>query len=448
MLTRSDPEKTVGFASRSCLPDLLLEQVRAQPDNIAVAGDDVRLTFRELAGRSAAVAGCLGKHGVGPDDVVGVFAAPSPDLMAGVWGVLFAGSAYLPLSPDYPPERLRYVRADCHRKVIFTQPQWISRLAGLAPRGTTILTLADAAEPAGPHAGLRPGHLAYLIYTSGSTGHPKGVMIEHRAIVSQLRWLRAAHDLDSQVTIIHKTPISFDAAQWELLAPACGSRVVLGAGGIYRDPNRLIDTITAHDVSLLQCVPTLLRGLLDTDRLPECKSLAQLFSGGEVLSAQLARDCLAALPECQLVNLYGPTECTINASSFVVDERALGDGSGPEAGDAVSIGKPVSDTRFHILDGERSPVEGGGIGELYIGGVQLARGYLGDRDLTAAKFIDDPFQPGGRLYRTGDLARWNPGGTVQFVGRADNQVKIRGYRVELDEIKLAIETHDWVRKAA
>lgn len=448
-----------------CLPHLLLEQVRIQPDNIAVVWDDACLTYRELAREATVVARCLRSLGVRPDDLTGVFAGPSLDLMTGVWGVLLAGGGYVPLSPDYPPERLRYVLANCEPKVILTQRERKPSLTGLAPRGTAILTPGDLAElartmPAGtdfaPAEDLLPSHLAYLIYTSGSTGRPKGVMIEHASIVSQMNWLHDVHSINARTTLLHKTPISFDAAQWELLALACGSRVVVGGAGIYRDPHRLISTITRYGVDALQCVPTLLQALLDTERLSECTSLVQIFSGGEVLSRRLARDCLAELPECRLINLYGPTECTINASSFIVGRPMPDDALAADPSGAIPIGKPASNTQFHILDAASSPVKGNEIGELYIGGVQLARGYLGDPVMTAQKFVHNPLwsaeRPGndrpGKLYRTGDLARWNPDGTVQFAGRMDSQVKLRGYRIELDEIRLAIETHDWVRKAA
>jgi non-ribosomal peptide synthetase component F len=196
-------------------------------------------------------------------------------------------------------------------------------------------------------------------------------------------------------------------------------------------------------VTTLQCVPTLLQALLDTERLSACTSLRKVFSGGEALSRPLARALGAALPWAGLVNLYGPTECTINATAYLVDPDALEEGAG-----AVPIGVPVDNTQCYILDEQLAPVDIGEPGELYIGGVQLARGYLHRPEQTRERFVPSPFVPTERLYRTGDLAYWNPDGTIQFTGRADNQVKLRGYRVELDEIALAIEEHTWVRRAA
>ncbi len=438
-----------------CLPDLLREQAQKQPHDIAVVHAGETLTYRELVGRSSGLAAYLRGLGVAGDDCVGLFVEPSMDLMVGAWGILFAGSAYLPLSPEYPEERLRYMIEDTRARVIFCQEHLTARLAELAPHGTRIITLRDAGEfqvsrtegaheePAG---GPAPGDLAYIIYTSGSTGKPKGVMIEHRSIVSQMRWLHDVHAIDRTKTVLQKTPMSFDAAQWEILAPACGAKVVMGDPGIYRDPERLIETIAEHGVTTLQCVPTLLQALLDTEELHTCTSLTQIFSGGEALSRNLAVECLETMERVELVNVYGPTECTINSSAFTVDRGTVKEGP-----HAISIGAPVHDTQYHILDEQLSPVAAGEIGELYIGGIQLARGYLHRPDLTADRFVDHPLAGsggGGKLYRTGDLAHWNADGTVQFAGRTDNQVKLRGFRVELDEIKLAIETHDWVKNAA
>ncbi|GAA2965933.1 amino acid adenylation domain-containing protein [Actinokineospora diospyrosa] len=426
------------------LTELLLEQSRARPHDTAIVSDVDILTYRELVRRSSELAGLLEHLGVAADDCVGLFVEPSVGLMVGAWGILFAGGAYLPLSPEYPVERLRYMIEDSGTKVIVAQPDLADRLAELATEDTTIVTLNDAARFAAestvpPPA---PGSLAYVIYTSGSTGKPKGVMIEHRSIASQMSWLAASYGIDRDKTVLQKTPMSFDAAQWEILAPACGATVVMGMPGIYRDAERLIRTIREHGVTTLQCVPTLLQALLDTDELAGCTSLRQIFTGGEALPKPLAKYCLDTLPWCELVNLYGPTECTINSSAFTVSRATVEDGP-----NAVSIGTPVADTEYHILAADGAEAAVGEIGELHIGGIQLARGYLHQPELTAQRFVDNPFGA-GLLFKTGDLAYWNADGTVQFMGRADNQVKLRGFRVELDEIKLAIETHDWVKHAA
>ncbi|MFE2293189.1 amino acid adenylation domain-containing protein [Streptomyces sp. NPDC059452] len=442
-------------AGEQCLPHLLLEQLRDHPDRTAVVHGSERLSYRDLVGRSAVIADDLRNLGVVPDDSVGIFVEPSIALMTSVWGVLLAGGAYLPLSPEYPEERLRYMIEDSGVRVVITSRELRPTLALLAPPGITIICPDGTAAAAGQGgqrlpwavpAGLTPDRLAYVIYTSGSTGKPKGVMIEQRSIVHQMRWLAESGALDRSTTVLQKTPMSFDAAQWEILAPACGGRVVVGAPGLHRDPERIIETVTAHQVTALQCVPTLLQALLDTEEFSSCTSLTQVFSGGEALSRNLAEKFLQTLPWSALTNLYGPTETTVNASSFTVDPRTLADS--PQM---IPIGRPVPGTRFHILDEHHKPVGIGEVGELHIGGVQLARGYLHRPELTAERFITHTGEGEStsvRLYRTGDLAHWSEDGTVRFAGRADNQIKLRGFRVELDEIRLAIETHDWVKNAA
>ncbi|MCD7443439.1 amino acid adenylation domain-containing protein [Streptomyces lincolnensis] len=442
-------EKLPKRPSGVCLPDLLLEQRRRTPDRVAVVHGEHRLSYSELADSARDVGAFLVDAGVTRDSRVGVLMEPSIDLMVGIWGTLFSGGAYLPLSPEYPEERLAYMMRDADVTVVLTQEHLRCDLRDVADPGVRVFTMGETRK-ATAHTGRRlspprPDDLAYVIHTSGSTGKPKGVMIEHRALVNQLEWLRDACAVNDDKRILQKTPISFDAAQWEILAPACGAAVVMGEPGMYRDPEALIDTIVRYDVTTLQCVPTLLQALIDTEELSSCRSLRQVFSGGEALSRRLARQCLDALPDCRFVNLYGPTECTINASAYVVDRTAVEDGP-----PTLPIGTPVHGTTFHVLDARGRPAPAGEVGELHIGGVQVARGYLNRPDLTAERFMEDPFaaEPGARLYRTGDLAHRNPDGTVQFVGRADNQVKLRGYRVELDEISRTVESHDWVRNSA
>ncbi|MFD4640821.1 amino acid adenylation domain-containing protein [Lentzea sp. NPDC058436] len=428
------------------LVDLLDEQVRLRGDDIAVVHGDERLTFTELSARAAAVGAHLRTLGVREDDCVGLFVHPSSDLIVGAWGVLHGGGAYLPLAPEYPEDRLRYMVEDFGGELVLTQRELAGKLRRMVPPGITVVVIDDIDAVEGPPAPPTPGDLAYVIYTSGSTGKPKGAMIEHRAIVNQMTWLAETHGIDQRRVVLQKTPMSFDAAQWEILASACGSTIVMGAPGVYRDPEGLVDTIKAYGVTTLQCVPTLLQAIVDTERITECTTLRQVFCGGEALSRSLAQRFFAELPDRELVNLYGPTECTINSSSHRVDPAVVAEGP-----PTVPIGAPVLNTQYYVLDGDRRPVAIGEIGELYIGGLQLARGYLGKPDLTADRFVDNPFQEdfgSPRLYRTGDLAYWNPDGTAVFVGRTDNQVKLRGFRVELDEVRLALETHEWIKHAA
>ncbi|MES5821046.1 amino acid adenylation domain-containing protein [Streptomyces sp. RG80] len=445
--------KTTGSEELS-LPDMLRAAALARPDRIAVACGARRLTFQQLSDGADAMAGHLRRLGAVTDEPVGIFMDPSVDLMTSVWGVLHSGAPYLPLSPEYPDERVRYMIADSRTRLILTDESLVTRLKALTPPDVRIVTAAETRTPHGTATGAVTGpsvappgdSLAYVIYTSGSTGNPKGIGIEHRSIVSQMRWLAAEQGLDERRTVLQKTPLSFDAAQWEILAPACGSAVVMSERGVYADPGGLLDLIQEHEVTTLQGVPTLLQALVDSGRLPRCTSLTQVFSGGEALTKSLATELLDALPDADLVNLYGPSETTINASALTVDRETVQHGP-----DHISIGRPVHGMSFHILDPAGRPVAPGESGELHIAGRQLARGYLNNPDMTAERFVPNPFATdpdSARLYRTGDLTRWNDDGTVQFLGRTDSQVKLRGFRVELDEIKVSIEKHDWVKRAA
>jgi amino acid adenylation domain-containing protein len=434
------------------LPDLLREQVQARPDSEAIVCNDECLTYRELAEISSRLGSYLLHLGAEVDECVGIFLEPSLGLVAGIWGILFSGSAYLPLSPEYPEDRLRYIIEDAGVKIVLSQEKLYVRLTELLPSGTRIVTLeaAEKFEIASstniPCKRQRSDNLAYVIYTSGSTGKPKGVAIEHRSIINQMNWMRSVSKLDRNKVVLQKTPMSFDAAQWEILASCCGSKLIMSRPGAYKDPEQLIETVIQHNVTTMQCVPTLLQAIIDTDLFHNCKSLTQIFSGGEILSKKLALQCLEALPKCDLTNLYGPSECTINASAFKIDKNTIADCSS-----AISIGTPVHNTQFYILNNGQSLAQVGEIGELYIGGVQLARGYINRPELNEERFVNDRFSTrsgSGKLYKTGDLAYWNANGTVQFVGRADNQVKLRGFRIELDEVKLEIERHDWVKNAA
>ncbi|MCP9956848.1 non-ribosomal peptide synthetase family protein [Streptomyces sudanensis] len=454
----SPPISCVSHKGAS-LAALLTRQARLRPDDVAVtlprslgaspagAGGtgDGHLTFRQLSDAARRLGSHLVRLGVTPDTCVGVFTEPSAELMTGVWGILSAGAAYLPLSPDYPEDRLRYMLEDSGTRVVVTQDHLVDRARRLVPEGTTVVSASDVPDlPLVPLPESRGDHLAYVIYTSGSTGKPKGVMIEQRSIVSQMQWLANLGHLDAEVSILQKTPMSFDAAQWEILAPAVGARVVMGAPGIFRDPEAIITTICEQRVTALQAVPTLLQALVDTEELGACSSLRRVFSGGEALTRALTAEIFAALPGVSVVNLYGPTETTINATSHWIDPDSLADA--PPG--IVPIGTPADNVTCYILDENRQPVDIGESGELFIGGVQVARGYIGLPEQTAQRFITSPFNPTERLYRTGDLCQWNADGTIQFMGRTDNQVKLRGYRVELEEVASRIEEHTWVRRAA
>ncbi len=435
--------------------DLFLRQIEQQGPNTVVSFQDKHISYKQLGDKSLTLALYLQQQGVALDECVGLFVEPSIELMVGVWGILQSGSAYLPLSPEYPEERIKYMLDNSQCKFIVVQDELVKQLASLVLDDVKLITFSQIAKLyqtiAKPqYSMLRqhalPNNLAYVIYTSGSTGKPKGVMIEHKSISNQMDWLSTQFLLNCKSVVLQKTPMSFDAAQWEILAPCCGAHVVMGEPGIYKNPEKLVDTMIRHGVSMLQGVPTLLLALLDVEKFTQCFTLNQIFSGGEALSKHLAIEISEQLPNCSIINLYGPTECTINSSTYLVDIHKIKQGN-----DTVSIGAPIQNTQYYILDTERQPVDEGTVGELYIAGVGLARGYLHRDDLTAERFTTHYFDNDETciiLYKTGDLAFWNADGTVQYSGRVDNQVKLRGYRVELDEIKSLIETHDWVNNAA
>jgi amino acid adenylation domain-containing protein len=432
--------------SHSDLISMFLQQLSIQPNATAVIGHDGScLDFKTLGDKALALAHAINQsHNI----CVGLYVDASVELLIGVWGIVFSGKAYLPLSTDYPDERIRYITEHSQVKTILTQAHLLGRIQSIAPPNTRCIALEDALQApfeSNTHSTLdaiQPNDLAYVIYTSGSTGNPKGVMVEHRNIAHQLNCLNKEGILLPHNRILQKTPMSFDAAQWEILAPAVGATVVAGSPDLYRDIHGLIERINAHGVTHLQCVPTLLHALVEEEAFLNCSSLRSVFSGGEALSQKLAHQFYQAHPQCHLVNLYGPTECTINATLHHVKANEL---QHPEQ--SVSIGQALSDCTAYLLNEKLEQVPNGQEGELFIGGPLVARGYLNDEKQTQERFITSPFKAEERLYRTGDLCTRRADGLLYFSGRVDHQVKLRGYRIELEEIATAIENHPWVRQA-
>ncbi|OTA21910.1 pyoverdine sidechain peptide synthetase III, L-Thr-L-Ser component [Xenorhabdus beddingii] len=339
---------------------------------------------------------------------------------------------------------------------VFTQEKLKNGLAKLISEETKIITLEDVYDfsisqnhtTSTPTViKLKSENLAYIVYTSGSTGKPKGVLIEHRSVVNQILWLMSSGYLGEDKTIIHKTPIGFDAAQWEMLSISSGTKLVVSNFGVDKNVFDLINKIVSNKVTLLQCVPTLLQALVNKQQFSECTSLTHILCGAESLTKKLVQQCLDILTNCMLVNLYGPAECTCNASFYEVTQANLHVGENV----GVPIGIPVDNTKFYILDDSGLPVSDGNIGEICVSGVQIARGYLNQGDLTSEHFIEYPigdnFEP-IRVYRTGDLAYLGSEGVYHFAGRSDTQVKIKGMRVELEEIKVVLESLDVVESAA
>ncbi|GLW66568.1 hypothetical protein Arub01_48120 [Actinomadura rubrobrunea] len=438
-------------------------QAARTPNATAVAGDRP-LTYAELDRAARAVARRLRGAGTRPADVVAVAVPRSADLVVALLGALKAGAAYLPLDVDLPPERLTYMLTDSGARTVLTTREAAERLPDVDGVARVLLDEPDArhaadedAPSAEPAAG--PEHPAYLIYTSGSTGRPKGVLVPHRAIVSQLTWLRERFPLGADDRVLHHLSASFDASLLELFWPLCAGAAIVPVRrpGGHRDPAHLRRLIREHGVTTMAMVPSMLaaflQSALDAGDLESVRGLRRVFSGGERLTGAFA-DRWRELTGVPVHNVYGPTETTIQVTHWEYD--------GSHRGGAVPIGRPVAGTRLYVLDDSLRPVPPGATGELYVGGAQLAHGYHGRPALSAERFVADPFgPPGQRMYRTGDLVRRHPSDEADwdgadldgadllvYVGRADRQVKIRGNRIEPGEVEARIADRPGVRRAA
>lgn len=426
------------------LAAMLAKQANYRPNAQAVISETKTLTMAELAEVASKIAGGLNQRVASLEECIGIYVEPSVDLINTIWGIIWSGRAYVPLAVEYPDDRIHYIVEQSEIRTVITQSHLEYKIKKIVPQNTKVIILEELisiGKQSSPVQNNKLNDLGYVIYTSGSTGRPKGVMISQAAIVNQLKWLRERGYLQPGVRILQKTPASFDAAQWELLAPAVGAAAVAGRPDLFRDIDGIIGMLRCHSVTTLQCVPTLLSNLLQHDDFCAYQGLTALFSGGEALSQNLAEKVLGKFPNIKFVNLYGPTECTINATYFEIDKSSL-----TNLNKAVPIGFPVNGVQCHLLDKNYNSVSDGQTGELYLSGIQLSSGYKNRLDLTKERFIERNAY--STLYRTGDLCTRDKDGVLHFEGRIDNQVKLRGYRVELEEINLAIESHPWVKHAS
>ncbi|MEV6521298.1 amino acid adenylation domain-containing protein [Longispora sp. NPDC051575] len=425
----------------SSLPALFAEQARRAPDAVAVTDAGGSLTYAELDRASNRVAHRLLALGAGPETLVGIGADRGARLVVGLLGILKTGAAYLPLDPEYPDDRLRYMLADSGCALLLATDALAARVAG---DGVTHLRL-DEETDGHEHAVdvlVPTDAAAYLIYTSGSTGRPKGVVNAHRGVLNRLDWMQSTFGLGADDTVLQKTPAGFDVSVWEFFWPlTTGARLAMAAPGGHRDPAYLREAVGEHGVTTVHFVPSMLTAFLaDIDAAEDpaaaaarCATLRRIVCSGEELPVELARRCVEVLPWVSLHNLYGPTEAAIDVTAWHCAPGALA------VRTRVPIGAPIANTRVHILDEHLREVPVGAVGQLHIGGVQVARGYHRRPALTAERFVPDPFGASGtRLYATGDLARWRPDGQVEFLGRADGQVKLRGLRIELGEIEMVL----------
>jgi amino acid adenylation domain-containing protein len=431
---------TAAFPDTVTLHELFRRQAARTPDRVAVVPADGTgpLTFAQLDTASDRLAAALRADGVGTGDLVAVLLERAPHLLVAVMAVLKAGAAYVPIDPQNPAERVRFVLDDCAATVLLTS-------AGMpVPTGigATVRHVDAPVHPAdAPPPAATERDLAYVIYTSGSTGRPKGVMVEHRSVVNRLHWMQRRYPLGVGDVLLQKTPTSFDVSVWELFWwSITGARLALLAPGAERDPEAILDAVGRERVTVLHFVPSLFGPFLDAvaDR-GRPASLRRVFCSGEALPpAQVERFHELFDGTAELVNLYGPTEATVDVSYFDCPPGPLR---------RVPIGRPIDNIRLYVLDHEDLPQPVGVPGELHVSGVGVARGYLGRDGLTKEKFVPDPFVAGERMYRTGDLARLLPDGDIEYLGRVDEQVKVRGNRVEPGEVAARLAELPGVRDA-
>ncbi|ACF51975.1 enterobactin synthase subunit F [Stenotrophomonas maltophilia] len=417
---------TAHALPQTTLVELLQQGMDRDPHAPALVFGDTTLDYATLEARSFALAAQLRAMEVGPGSVVAVALPRSLELVIALVAVLRAGAAYLPLDLAHPDERLARILSSAQPACVLAAAEVSARLDGvpvLAPDQWTALSFAA------PWADPAPSDAAYVIYTSGSTGEPKGVVIEHRAIVNRLLWMREHYGIRSDDRVLQKTPATFDVSVWEFFLPLlCGATLVVAGPDAHRDPTELARLIRAHAITTAHFVPSMLDAFLAAPASEDLQ-LRRVFTSGEALDASL-RDRFHGRVQAELHNLYGPTEAAVDVSYWPASAQ---DRSRP-----VPIGFPVWNTRLYVLDARMQPLPVGVPGDLYLGGVQLARGYLGRDDLTAERFLADPFLPGERIYRTGDVGRWRGDGAVEYLGRSDHQVKLRGLRIELGEIEAAL----------
>jgi len=424
LLIREWNETHADFPSLT-LHELFERQAETTPDAVALIFEGERLSYRELNGRANRLAHYLRGSGLRRGALVGVCLGRGPELIISLLGILKAGAAFVIIDPEYPKERLAYMLADAQPlHVIYPQITQITQV-----------TSAPSVETSGDD-------LAYVIYTSGSTGEPKAVMISHSSISNHMQWFAREFPLVASDRTLLNHSISFDAAVDQIFQP-----LITGAGLVIVSPDRqydidyLVQLIREEQVTVLDVVPTLFKALIEAERISQCGSLRRAISSGEALSVTLKNSVLRLLPQVELVNLYGPTEASITATYYRCS---------PETGErTVPIGRPVANAQVYILDDNLEPLPPGIASEIYIGGNGLAWGYLNHPQLTAEKFIPDPFsaEAGARLYKTGDLGRFSANGNVEYVGRVDTQVKVRGFRIELGEIEAKLKEHEAVKDA-
>jgi amino acid adenylation domain-containing protein len=425
----------------SSLHALFEEQTARTPDAAALVFEGKKISYGELNRHANQLAHLLRAKGVQRDSFVGVCMERSFELVIALLAVLKSGGAYVPIDPTYPTERLQFMLEDSAAPVLLTQSYLKAKLTGFKGAIVAVDSSEElAASPIrNPQPINSPDDLIYCIYTSGSTGKPKGAMNTHRGVCNRLRWGQSKYPIRPADKVLQKTPFSFDVSVWEFFWPLItGATLVIAKPEGHKDPAYLAHLIRAENITTVHFVPSMLEAFLTEPAAASCKSIQRVICSGEALSIESQEHFFRTF-DCQLLNFYGPTEASIEVTYWECDPRsALG---------FVPIGKPIANTQTYILNDAMQPAPILVPGELYIGGIGVARGYHNRPELTAEKFVPDPFRAGNKIYRTGDLARFLPDGTIQYLGRVDHQVKIRGFRIELEEIESVMRQHPLVREA-
>ncbi|GEM_PF-1423951 len=435
------------YPKDKCIHQLIEQQAERTPDNPAVVFENRQLTYRELNAQANQLAHHLRSLGIKPDVLVGICVERSLEMLVGVLGILKAGGAYVPLDPTYPHDRLRFMLENSQVSILLTQQRLVQNL----PKHKTPILCLDTDWEAiarqsnqNPNCDVMADHLAYVIYTSGSTGQPKGVLITHRNLTHSTS-ARILYYSESVISFLSASPFAFDSSVAAIFWTLCqGGVLSLPQENFQLDLSQFIEQIAQRRISHLLCLPSLYRLILQHGEPQQLVSLRTVIVAGESCSQDLVEHHYQLLPHTSLFNEYGPTEGTVWSSVYVCQNQDSQDSKA-----VVPIGRPIANTRIYLLDAHLQPVPMGVAGELHLSGLGLARGYLKRPELTAEKFIPNPFsdEPNSRLYKTGDLARYLPNGNIEFLGRLDHQVKIRGYRIELGEIEALLREHPAVHEA-
>lgn len=436
---------SVNFDVTETLLAKFEKQVQATPGNIAISFNQNKLTYAELHFKSNQVAHFLSAQGVQSNDIIAISLDRSLEMMIYIYGIIKAGAAYLPIDPKTPFKRVAYILEDSKSKVLFYNHEEFKNFDLKNIPNYHVNQIENKVEAASIDKlvnTVSSQDLAYVIYTSGSTGTPKGVKVSHQAICNRLSWMNNDYSVTSADVFLQKTPITFDVSVWELFWPLqIGATLVVEVPEGHKNPEQLVRTIQKNKVSQLHFVPSMLTLFLNTENVENCASIKRVFCSGEALPAATIQKTYELLQEVEVHNLYGPTEAAVDVSSWYCDPAQLSAG--------VPIGKPVANTQLYILDQNLNQLPIGLPGELHIGGVQLAEGYLNQEELTAEKFVANVFADNTteKLYKTGDLARYREDGNIEYLGRIDTQVKLRGLRIELGEIESSLEGIQNISKA-